>query len=64
MKQILIYPVGATDACAYAGAYLEQAGLPLTDHPSPEVTHVLLAYMGAIVLTPSSRLSYLLNMEK
>ena len=42
MKQILIYPVGATDACAYAGAYLEQAGLPLTDHPSPEVTHVLL----------------------
>lgn len=42
MKQILIYPVGTTDACAYAGAYLSQAGLLLTDHPSPEVTHLLL----------------------
>lgn len=42
MKHVLIYPIGTTDACASAGAYLAQAGLSLTDHPSPEVTHLLL----------------------
>ena len=42
MEHILIYPIGATDACAYAGACLEQAGFSLTDHPTPEVTHLLL----------------------
>lgn len=42
MEHILIYPVGTTDACAYAGNYLEQAGFSLTDHPTPEVTHLLL----------------------
>ena len=42
MKQTLIYPIGSTEACACAGAYLEQTGFPLTDHPSPEVTHLLL----------------------
>lgn len=42
MEHILIYPIGATDACAFAGACLEQAGFSLTDHPAPEVTHLLL----------------------
>lgn len=42
MEHILIYPIGMTDACAFAGNFLEQAGFPLTDHPSPEVTHLLL----------------------
>lgn len=42
MNRILIYPVGSTDACACAGAYLERAGCSLTDHPAPEVTHLLL----------------------
>ncbi|MDO5545394.1 MAG: hypothetical protein Q4F81_06180 [Eubacteriales bacterium] len=42
MKHILMYPVGTTDACRCAGAYLKQAGFPLTDHPSPEVTHLML----------------------
>ena len=42
MKQTLIYPIGFTEACACAAAALEQAGFPLTDHPSPEVTHLLL----------------------
>lgn len=37
-----MYPIGSTDACAFAGAYLEKAGFSLTDHPSPEVTHLLL----------------------
>lgn len=42
MNHVLIYPIGATDACAYAGAFLEQSGFHLTDHPTPEVTHLLL----------------------
>lgn len=42
MKHILIYPVGSTEACACAVACLERAGFSLTDHPSPEVTHLLL----------------------
>ena len=42
LKHILIYPVGTTDACAHAAGCLERDGFPLTDHPSPEVTHLLL----------------------
>lgn len=42
MKHILIYPIGGTDACSFAEAYLRKAGYSLTDHPSPEVTHLLL----------------------
>lgn len=42
MEHILMYPIGGTDACTFAGTYLEKAGFSLTDHPSPEVTHLLL----------------------
>ena len=42
MKRILIYPLGTTQACVRAGACLESAGFALTDHPCPEVTHLLL----------------------
>lgn len=42
MEHVLIYPRGATDACTHAAAFLERAGYSLTDHPSPEVTHLLL----------------------
>lgn len=42
MDRILIYPKGSTAACGYAGDALRQAGFPLTDHPCPEVTHLLL----------------------
>ena len=42
MEHILIYPIGTTDACAFAGSFLEKAGYSLTDHPTPEVTHLLL----------------------
>lgn len=42
MRQILLYPVGNTDACRYAANYLHQAGVPLVDHPTPEATHLLL----------------------
>ena len=42
MASILIYPMGTTAACGYAAKELKLSGLPLTDHPSPEVTHLLL----------------------
>ena len=42
MTNPLIYPIGATAASRYAAAFLAQAGLPLVDHPTPEVTHLLL----------------------
>lgn len=42
MNRIILYPIGSTDACAFAAVYLKEAGIFLTDHPSPEVTHLLL----------------------
>lgn len=42
MKRILMYPIGSTDASTYAALSLKQTGVPLTDHPSPDVTHLLL----------------------
>lgn len=38
----LVYPVGGTAACQYAGEFLRKAGIALVDHPAPEVTHLLL----------------------
>lgn len=37
-----IFPIGTTDACAIAARCLALHGIPITDHPSPEVTHLLL----------------------
>lgn len=42
MNRTLIYPIGLTDACLYAAQSLKQIGFPLTDHPQPEVTHILM----------------------
>lgn len=42
MNHVLIYPLGATDACRYAAANLKSHGFPVIDHPAPEVTHLLL----------------------
>lgn len=42
MGKILVYPVGNTQACRYAAAFLHDFGIHLTDHPMPEVTHLLL----------------------
>lgn len=42
MDNILIYPAGTGDACRYAARYLLERKIPLMDHPTPEVTHVLL----------------------
>ncbi len=42
MHDVLIYPVGSTKACQFAASFLEQKGYRLVDHPTPEVTHLML----------------------
>lgn len=42
MAKILIYPAGSTAACQYAATFLHKHNIPLVDHPTPEVTHLLL----------------------
>lgn len=42
MSKPLIYPIGTTDAIRHAAAVLSRSGIALIDHPSPEVTHLLL----------------------
>lgn len=42
MGSMLVYPIGSTSACRYAAQFLEQTGIQLVDHPTPEVTHLLL----------------------
>ena len=39
---VQIYPVGTTAATEYAVGFLSKKGLDLVDHPTPEVTHLLL----------------------
>ena len=42
MNQVLLYPVGSSESCRYAAGILEKSGILLTDHPTPEITHLLL----------------------
>lgn len=42
MDNYLLYPIGSYDSCRHASVFLEQAGFSLTDHPAPEITHLLL----------------------
>lgn len=38
---MLIYPIGSTKANQFAASVLHQSGIPIIDHPSPDVTHIL-----------------------
>lgn len=38
---MLIYPVGSTKANQIAASVLQQCGVAVIDHPSPDVTHIL-----------------------
>ncbi len=42
MEEMLVYPAGSTKACQYASVFLAKEGIPVVDHPTPEVTHLLL----------------------
>lgn len=39
---MILYPIGSTQACVCAASRLKQHGAALVDHPTPEVTHLLL----------------------
>lgn len=38
----MLYPIGITQACAQAAKLLKRAGIPITDHPTPDATGLLL----------------------
>ena len=59
LNKTLLYPVGISDSCRYASECLERAGISLTDHPSPEITHLLL---DVPCLQEDSKLKGLLRM--
>ena len=42
MTNVLIYPAGCTPGCLAAARALKNAGLSVTDHITPEATHLLL----------------------
>ena len=42
MEDILVYPAGYGKAAFYAADFLNQYGIPVTDHPTPDATHLLL----------------------
>lgn len=42
MESVLVYPGGSTPASHYAAEILKASGVPVIDHPSPEITHLLL----------------------
>ena len=42
MEQLLLYPVGCTQACHEAARILAARGIPVTDHVTPEATHLLM----------------------
>lgn len=42
MESNLVYPAGTTQANRHAAQYLKASGIPIIDHPSPEVTCLLL----------------------
>jgi hypothetical protein len=46
LKSMLLYPIGTTEAVKYAVSILQKNGVPIIDHPAPEVTHLLLDVPG------------------
>ena len=42
MNSVLLYPIGTTQAVRHAVSLLHKKGIPLIDHPAPEITHLLL----------------------
>lgn len=42
LKKITIFPVGITKSCVIASRFLSDSGFLITDHISPEISHLLL----------------------
>lgn len=65
MATKLLYPVGNTNSCRFAARFLERSGFCLTDHPSPDITHLLLdipSFHSGGAVTNGSDLKGLLRM--
>lgn len=46
MDKMLLYPAGSSESCGYASRFLKNCGISLVDHPTPEITHLLLDIPG------------------
>ena len=42
MATKVLFPTGTSESCKFAADFLSRSGFLLTDHPSPDVTHLLL----------------------
>lgn len=65
MKNTLIYPIGSTKASIYASDLLCKRGFPVTDHPTPEVTHLFLdvpSFRNSTSSLPQEDFIHLLSM--
>lgn len=65
MGQKRLYPIGTGESCRFAAHFLNQSGFQLTDHPSPEITHLLLdvpSFTPERLLRDGSDLRQLLRM--
>ena len=65
MDPVLLYPVGVLESCRFAFEHLKRFGFAFTDHPSPEITHLLLdvpSFDGNGLLRDGSDLKELLRM--
>lgn len=65
LKNVLLFPAGILDSCRYASLFLNQYGIPLTDHPTPDITHLLLdipSFDAAGALQDGTELKTLLRM--
>ncbi len=47
MGNKMLYPLGTSESCLSACSALKRSGFQLTDHPSPDITHLLLDIPGA-----------------
>lgn len=46
MRDILFYPLFQSVSCKHALSILRQSAVPVSDHPSPDITHVLMDVPG------------------
>lgn len=53
MNDVLIYPAGVSGACTYAASELKRMGYALTDHPTPDATHLLLDVPSSDTFLPA-----------
>lgn len=62
---MLIYPIGSTKACSEAVLQLQRNGFSFTDHPAPEITHLLLdvpSFSPTGLLRSGENLGHVLSM--